>query len=449
MHHSATTSDAGDCAHCALPCLLALEDGTVYRGRAFGATGSRTGEVVFNTSLTGYQEILTDPSYCGQIVTMTYPHIGNYGVNEADVESARPHVAGFIVRELTRRPSNHRATQSLHDYLAEHGIIGIEGIDTRALTKKLRVDGAMRGVISTDCSHGAHGAHQTYANDCVEIARASPSMAGADLVKEVAPKKPFTWTEGLAETSEGREVDVLSKVEGRKVEGRATLDLGPSDLPTFDVSAFPQVVAIDCGMKRNILRHLVDLGGTGTEGTTVQVVPPTATPEEVLSYKPDGVFVSNGPGDPAAVPYAVELVRGLLGKTPMFGICLGHQIIALALGGQSFKLKFGHRGANQPVLNTATGRVEITSQNHGFAIDTSSLEKSGAAVTHVNLNDKTLEGFTDADRAVLAIQYHPEASPGPHDAAYLFDCFGTMMETGKAPTPEQMARAQAMLQNRR
>ncbi len=388
------------------PCILALEDGTILRGRSFGAAGTRRGEVVFNTSMTGYQEILTDPSYCGQIVTMTYPQIGNYGVNDVDAESHGPHVRGFAVKELARRHSNHRATGSLEDYLQERGVVGIAGVDTRALTRKLRVDGAMRGVISTELSDP---------RACVEAARQTPGLVGADLVREVAPAEGYTWSDGL--------------------DGAFVARRGPAALRR-------SVVAIDCGMKRNILRHLVDLGAQ------VRVVPPTAALEEVLGVKPDGVFVSNGPGDPAAVTYAVDLLRQLVGRVPIFGICLGHQLLALALGAKSFKLKFGHRGANQPVLNLTTGRVEITSQNHGFAIDVDSLRKAGATPTHTNLNDQTLEGFVHRDMPILAVQYHPEASPGPHDASYLFDCFASMMGCGRAPSGEEMAEAQAALQAR-
>jgi len=388
------------------PCLLALEDGTIMRGRSFGAAGTRCGEVVFNTSMTGYQEILTDPSYCGQIVTMTYPQMGNYGINETDVESHVPHVRGFVVKEPAQRHSNHRARLSLEAYLIEHGIVGIAGVDTRALTRKLRVDGAMRGVISTETTDPAA---------CVEAARKAPSLVQADLVREVAPKKGYAWTEGL--------------------DDAFVIRRGPA-------SKRRRVVAIDCGMKRNILRHLVDLD------VEVNVVPPTASPDEVLGAAPDGVFVSNGPGDPAAVTYAIDLLRGLLGKVPVFGICLGHQLLALALGATSFKLKFGHRGANQPVLNLTTGRVEITSQNHGFAIDAESLRRAGATLTHTNLNDKTLEGFVHREMPILAVQYHPEASPGPHDATYLFDCFASMMASGQAPSGEDMADAQTALQHR-
>ncbi len=367
--------------------MLALEDGTVFVGGAFGATGTQSGEVVFNTSLTGYQEILTDPSYCRQIVTMTSPHIGNYGVNTEDEESARPQVAGFVARQIAGRYSNHRAEGGLGEYLQRHGVIGIEGIDTRALTKLLRVEGSMRGLITTEHDDPAQ---------CVKLAREAAPMEGADLVSEVAPTETSTWSTGLS------------------------ADTG--DQP----SAPHRVVAIDCGMKRNILRHLVTRSGP------VTVVPPTLSADAILHLRPDGVFVSNGPGDPSAVHATIETLRGLVGRVPIFGICLGHQMLALALGASSFKMKFGHRGANQPVRNEITGRVEITSQNHGFAIDPQSLERSGAIVTHVNLNDQTLEGFSHPDKLLFAVQYHPEASPGPHDATYLFDSFCEMMSTGRS-----------------
>ncbi len=386
--------------------ILALEDGTYFLAEPFGARGTRAGEVVFNTAMTGYQEILTDPSYCGQIVTMTYPQIGNYGVNDVDVESARPQVAGFIVKELARRHSNFRATLSLEDYLVKNDVIGVQGVDTRALTKRLRVEGACRGVISTDIKEPA---------ECVRLARESPSMIGADLVKVVAPRACARWTEG----------------SDHRFRTRI-----PFDIP-HSAFVIPRVAAIDCGMKRNILRNLVDAG------CEVRVVPPTMTPEEVLEDKPSGVFVSNGPGDPAAVGYAIDLLKGLIPKVPIFGICLGHQLLALAMGAQTYKLKFGHRGANQPVRNLATGRVEITSQNHGFAVDTNSLERAGGVATHMSLNDGTLEGFVHKKLPILAVQYHPEASPGPHDATYLFDCFVTMMSTRRPPTAEEMAQAQA------
>jgi len=382
------------------PCLLALEDGTYFVGRSFGATGTHTGEVVFNTSMTGYQEVLTDPSYYGQIVTMTYPLIGNYGVNPEDVESTRPQVRGFVVKEVARRHSNFRSDRDLGSYLAEHGVVGIEGIDTRALTKKLRVDGAMRGIITTEIAD---------AEECVRRALASQSMVGADLVQHVAPKDVITWTEGL----DSRFANVRPRSEKPR-----------------------HVMAVDCGMKRNLLRHLVDVG------CTVRIVPPTVSPAELLEDDPDGIFVSNGPGDPAAVHYAVDLLKNTIGKKPIFGICLGHQLLGLALGAESYKLKFGHRGGNQPVKNLQTDRVEITSQNHGFAIDRASLERVGAVATHVNLNDGSLEGFSHGALPVFAVQYHPEASPGPHDASYLFDCFATMMGTGRAPTAEEMVEAQ-------
>jgi len=378
-----------------LPCLLALEDGTVFRGRSFGATGTRTGEIVFNTAMTGYQEILTDPSYCGQIIAMTYPLIGNYGINVEDLESPRPFAQGLIVRELSETHSNFRATGTLECYLAEHGLIGIERIDTRALTRQLRVDGAMRGVLTTELDDPA---------TAVRLARESPSMEGADLVQQVAPKATSVWTEGF--------VDAISPSLDRTKQSVAPL----------------RVVAIDCGMKRSIARHLVEAG------CAVTLMPPTSSPGDVLDHRPHGVFVSNGPGDPAVLSYAIELVKGLIGRIPIFGVCLGHQLLGLALGGRTFKLKFGHHGANQPVRNALTGKVEITSQNHGFAVDADSLNDRGCVTTHVNLNDGTLEGFVHRELPILAVQFHPEAGPGPHDAAHLFERFGEMMRTGKAPT---------------
>ncbi|GEM_PF-147465 len=387
-------------------CLLALEDGTVFIGEAFGRGGTRTGEVVFNTSMMGYQEILTDPSYCGQIVTMTYPLIGNYGINVDDVEASKPWATGFVVRELAARSSNHRSSQSLEAYLADHGVIGITGIDTRALTRRLRVDGAMRGVLSTEIHDPAK---------CVELARESPSMTGADLVQCVAPKDCFEWSLGLDSQ--------FIRPRGRAMNAK-------------------RVVAIDCGMKRNILRHLVDLG------CRVRVVPPTHTAEQILEDRPDGVFVSNGPGDPAAVTYAIATLRGLIGRVPIFGICLGHQLLALAMGAKTFKLKFGHRAANHPVRNVWTGKIEITSQNHGFAVDPDSLTNVGGVTTHVNLNDGTLEGFVHREHPILAVQYHPESSPGPHDASYLFDAFARMMETNAPPTAKDFDTAQTALKRR-
>lgn len=382
-------------------CKLALEDGTVFTGRAFGATGSSEGEVVFNTSMTGYQEILTDPSYKGQIVAMTYPLIGNYGVNRQDVESRRPHVAGFVVKELPPVFSNWRADVSLADYLSEHGVLGLAGIDTRALVRRLRTRGAMRGVISTELLDDAA---------LVARARSAAAMAGADWVKAVKPECSYQWTEDRGAWSSARPV-----VRGDGLH----------------------VVALDCGAKSNILRHFAD------RGIRVTVLPPDVTTEEILRHNPDGLFVSNGPGDPAALDYAVRPVRGAIGKVPIFGICLGHQLLGRAIGAGTFKLKFGHRGGNQPVKNLETGRVEITSQNHGFAVDQKSLESAGGVVTHVNLNDGTVEGFRHATLPVFSVQYHPEASPGPHDAAYLFDAFVEMMKTRKPVSPERLRALQA------
>lgn len=383
---------------------LALEDGTVLTGRLFGTSGTRHGEVVFTTSMTGYQEILTDPSYAGQIITMTYPLIGNYGINLEDLESAKPACAGFIVKELAHRESNFRSGGGLSDWLEQHGVVGIEGLDTRALTRKLRVQGAMNGCLSSEILDDI---------ELVKMARMAPKMAGLNLVDIVAPQTACRWDEGFR-------------------------------------SAFAQdhrsgncryhVVAIDCGAKHNILRNLVESGCKAT------VVPPSWTIEQIMELKPDGLFVSNGPGDPAAVVHTVNVLKGLVGNLPIFGICLGHQMLGLAVGAKTYKLKFGHRGANQPVMNLGTGRVEITSQNHGFAVDVESLKKTGCAATHVNLNDKTLEGFTAPDRCMFAVQYHPEASPGPHDATYLFDCFTKMIETGRSPTAEDMDEAQRKLE---
>jgi len=385
---------------------LALEDGTVFTGLAFGADGTRAGEVCFNTSMTGYQEILTDPSYAGQIVTMTYPMIGNYGVNEEDRESRGPQVDGFVIKELARRHSNFRAQESLEDYLKAHGVVGLEGIDTRALTRKLRVQGAMKGAISTEILDDA---------ELVAAARAWTGLVGQDMVQRVAPALSFDWDRGFE---------------------------SPFAMAHHRAKRSYRVVAIDCGMKHNILRHLVEVG------CKVTVVPPTTPAEAILDRSPDGVFVSNGPGDPAPVSYAIETLRRLLGKTPIFGICLGHQLLSLALGATTYKLKFGHRGGNQPVINLATRRVEITAQNHGFAVETASLRKVGGVPTHENLNDGTLEGFYHPDMPIFSVQYHPEASPGPHDATYLFDCFTDMMDTGRAPTAEQMATAQARLEGK-
>ncbi len=374
---------------------LALSDGTVYTGSRFGASGEVYGEVVFNTSMTGYQEILTDPSYCGQIVTMTYPLIGNYGANAVDVESGGVALRGFVVRELCRFPSNQRLDWSLEDYLEQHGVIGIEGIDTRALVRRIRIHGAMTGVLSTiDIDD----------ESLVNKAQSSPELAGQDLVREVVSGETTEWFESL---------DAL--VQTSVTPGYDGLHDAATDLVQG-----PHVVAIDYGMKWNIPRHLRQLG------CRVTVVPGTATAKEVLAHEPDGVFLSNGPGDPRPLDYAIDTIRGLLGHQPIFGICLGHQLLGLALGAEIFKLKFGHRGANQPVLNQATGRVEITTQNHGFALDPESFGDE-IEVTHVNLNDQTVEGIRSRQQAAFGVQYHPEASAGPHDSHYLFGDFRKML----------------------
>jgi carbamoyl-phosphate synthase small subunit len=368
---------------------LALEDGTVFSGVAFGASGEVDGEVCFNTSMTGYQEILTDPSYRGQIVAMTYTEIGNYGVNRADVESRKPHLSGFIVRQRSRRVSNFRADSSLDEYLAQHNIVGLEGIDTRALVRRLRIHGAMKGVLSTTDLDDA---------SLVAKAKASPGLVGRDLVREVMPDGPVNWTEPLSPWAR------LVPAEARR-----ELPLGA-----------PHVVALDYGMKWNIARHLFDMG------CRVTILPGAATADEVLAHQPDGVFLSNGPGDPEPLTYAHQTIRGLLGRKPIFGICLGHQLLALACGAKTYKLKFGHRGANQPVLNRQTGKVEITTQNHGFAVQGDTLPDD-LEVTHHNLNDNTIEGMRHRRLPAFSVQYHPEASAGPHDSGYLFGQFRQML----------------------
>lgn len=372
------------------PATLLLEDGSVFEGRAFGARGETAGEVVFNTSMTGYQEILTDPSYRAQMITMTYPHIGNYGVNEVDMESGAIQAAGFIVRDPCDTPSNWRANHSLEDWLKANDVVGIAEIDTRALVRHIRERGAMLGaIVSGPFDRAALQARLA----------AEPPMTGRDLVSEVTCKAPYEWRQGV-------------------VRMPGELDLRP--LPEKPARPY-RVVAYDFGIKHNILRLLVD------HGCEVTVVPATTTAAEALAYAPDGIFLSNGPGDPAAVDYAIETVRGLLGKRPIFGICLGHQITALALGAETFKMRFGHRGGNQPVQDGATQRVEITSQNHGFAVDGETLS-GGAKVSHINLNDMTVEGLSHSEHPVFTVQHHPEASPGPHDAEYLFGRFTAMME---------------------
>ena len=366
--------------------LLALADGRVFRGAAFGAGGEAQGEVVFNTSMTGYQEILTDPSYRGQLVCMTYPLIGNYGVNLEDVESRRPWVDGLIVKEACALPSSWRGHMPLSEYMREHGIVGIQGIDTRALTRHLRDHGAQSGIISTEDEDAERLAAR---------ARALPGLIGRDLVSEVTVERSHPWREGAWDPARGY---------AQPPRARFT------------------VVACDSGIKWNILRQLASLG------CEVEVVPADTPAAAVLERKPHGVFLSNGPGDPEGVPYLIETVRGLIGKAPIFGICLGNQILGLAFGGRTYKLKFGHHGANHPVKDVLTGRVEITAQNHGFAVDPRSVEKAGLVETHVNLNDGTSEGMRHRELPVFSVQYHPEASPGPHDSHYLFERFIELME---------------------
>jgi carbamoyl-phosphate synthase small subunit len=367
---------------------LVLADGTAFSGEPYGARGTTVGEAVFTTTMTGYQEVLTDPSYKGQIVTMTAPEIGNVGVNAMDAESVdgRPHVAGFVLRDASPIASSWRSEQTLDAYLAQHGIVAITGVDTRKLTRHLRDHGSQNAAIGPEPIEAL-----------LRRAREAPDMAGLDLVKLVTPREPYAFSEGR----------------------------GPWHVRTGSGLSSPSsikhhVVAIDYGVKKNILRCLVD------SGCKVTVVPATTSAAEILAHAPDGVFLSNGPGDPAAVAYAVETLKGLLGKKPIFGICLGHQLLALALGGKTYKLKFGHRGANQPVKDLATGRIEITTQNHGFCVDLDSLPKSVVS-THVHLNDGTSEGLASKEMSAFSVQYHPEAAAGPHDALYLFDRFTAAM----------------------
>lgn len=372
--------------------FLALEDGTVFEGSSFGAPTQRTGEVVFNTAITGYQEIFTDPSYCGQIVVLTNPQIGNYGANLADCEAASPYIEGLVVREISPVASNWRAEDRAEYFLAKHGIPVIAEVDTRKLVRLLRERGAMRGIIAV-------GDHAPDA--LVRTARSAPSMTGQNLVAKVSTPNSYQWTSGIDPVS-------------------ASDKLPPATEPAF------HVVAYDYGVKRNILRHLVQIGAR------VTVVPSDTTAADALALKPDGIFLSNGPGDPEPLEHQSAEVRKLIGKVPVFGICLGHQILGLALGGRTYKLKFGHHGANHPVLNRKTDKVEITSQNHGFCVDPDSLRDSDVEITHLNLNDQTVEGFRHRSEPVFCVQYHPEAAPGPHDSHYLFQQFAEIMKENKA-----------------
>lgn len=379
--------------------LLALEDGRIFRGESFGATGTQVGEVCFNTSMTGYQEVLTDPSYRGQIVAMTYPLIGNYGTNALDQESRRPHVRGFVIEELSQVPSNWRSELSLQDYLKKWEIPGVQGIDTRALTLHLRQRGAMKACITSDALSE---------KEAIARAVAGQGVIGMDYVREVSTPAAYQWD------AEEKLSAVWSVATGSNEE------VCRQDLP----SVRHRIVAYDYGIKENILRRLRQ------NGFSITVVPATASADEVLAYNPDGVFLSNGPGDPSALPYAYESLRGLIGKKPIFGICLGHQVLGLAAGGRTFKLKFGHRGGNQPVKDLRTGKVAITSQNHGFAVDAQSLPKE-MEVTHINLNDGTVEGMRHRELPVFSVQYHPEAAPGPHDATYFFSQFAELIDKSK------------------
>ena len=363
--------------------ILALEDGTVFEGKSFGAQKDRLGEVVFNTAITGYQEIFTDPSYAGQIVVLTNPEIGNYGANQADQEAARPYIEGLVVREFSSIASNWRSEENAEHFLSENGVPVAAEVDTRALVRHLRTRGVMRGILAVNGGD---------AKELIERARQSPSMAGLDLATRVSTATSYSWDKPVAACSPSEQVQ------------------GAAD-------PWCHVVAYDYGIKRNILRRLVQVGAR------VTVVPALTPSEDVLALKPDGVFLSNGPGDSEPLQYQAQQVRNLIGKKPIFGICLGHQILGLALGGKTYKLKFGHRGANHPVLNQVTQRVEITSHNHGFAVDPDSLNQNEVEFTHLNLNDQTLEGFRHRGEPVFCVQYHPEAAPGPHDSLYLFDDF--------------------------
>jgi carbamoyl-phosphate synthase small subunit len=366
--------------------ILLLEDSTVFEGKSFGAKGTRCGEVVFNTAMTGYQEILTDPSYHEQIVTMTYPLIGNYGTNKADIESRKVFAKGFVVKENCNYPSNWQNQDSLSDYLKANDIVGLEGIDTRALVKHIRTEGAMKGIISSEGLSAAK---------LKEKLEKYPGLIDRDIVKDVTVKKPYRWNEGVTDILTGQEQKPPVKYK---------------------------VTAFDYGIKQNILRLL------RSYGCEVHVVPAHTSAKSVLTQKPDGIFLSNGPGDPGGVVYAIDEIKKMLGRVPIFGICLGHQLLGLALGAKRFKLKFGHHGANHPVMNLQTREIEITSQNHGFCIDMDSLKDKDVEITHINLNDKTLEGFRCKNIPAFCVQYHPEASPGPHDSHYLFERFIQLMD---------------------
>lgn len=366
--------------------LIALEDGTTFEGKSFTGSGETTGEIVFNTGMTGYQEVLTDPSYKGQIVTMTYPLIGNYGVNPEDMESGKVQVEAFLIKEYNAIPSNFRSTGNVADFLKEYNVLGVEGIDTRALTRHIRVAGAMKGIVSTE---------DLDPESLVKKAKESPGLVGRDLAHEVTCPEPYGWSIN-----------------------------GPIPGNNFSTAApgKHKVVAIDYGLKFNQLRLMTE------RGCSMQVVPCTATADEILSMNPDGVFLSNGPGDPAGIPGVIEVIREILGKKPVFGICLGNQLLGLAYGGTTYKLKFGHRGVNQPVKDLTTGKIEITSQNHGFCLDMDSLNKDEVELTHINLNDNSVEGMRHKKFPAFSVQYHPENAPGPHDAVYLFDRFIEMMQ---------------------
>jgi carbamoyl-phosphate synthase small subunit len=380
--------------------LLALEDGRIFQGESFGAQGTAIGEVCFNTSMTGYQEVLTDPSYRGQIVAMTYPLIGNYGTNALDQESRKPHVRGFVIEELSEIPSSWRSEMSLEDYLCKWNVPGIQGIDTRALTRHLRQRGAMKACLTSEA---------VSAKEAIGQAGAGPGVIGMDYVREVTATAPYQW-----------DPDDCLSAKWSVATGNAG-EVVRQDLPL----ARHRIVAYDYGIKENILRRLRQ------NGFSVTVVPADTSAESVLALNPDGIFLSNGPGDPSALPYAYEALRGIIGKKPVFGICLGHQILGLAVGGKTFKLKFGHRGGNQPVKDLRTGKVAITSQNHGFAVDAESLPPE-IEVTHVNLNDGTVEGMRHKELPIFSVQYHPEAAPGPHDAGYFFSQFADLIDrTGK------------------